>query len=153
MQVAHTYKIKLYDDLEKHADVPFSVPDTITLRDHSDKYGCTTTAPIAMTGPRTCGAGAGDIGWANSGLDHGMVETGVELPSAELLLAHAAIAGVVRMSGAFDLLKDVMFLCCTLYSPAPPSSGTAFWESVVGYEGGDVCSEVDAHYPLVTPAV
>ena len=150
MQVAHQYKVKVYPDFKGYRDVVEDVPDTVTLRDYSDKHGCTTTAPITMPRPWVYRQGRDDM---NCGLEHGGVQTGVELPSAELLLAHAAIAGVVHMSGAYRLLKDVIFLCSSLYSPAPPSSGTGFWESVVGYEGEDVCMEVDAHYPLVTPAV
>ena len=150
MQVAHTYKIKVYPEFKGYSNVVEDVPDTVTLRDHSDEHGFTTTVPITMTRQWMYRQGRDDM---NCRLEHGRVETGVELPSAELLLAHAAITGVVRMSGACRLLKDVMFLCSSLYSPAPPSSGTGFWESVVGYEGEDVCMEVDAHYPLVTPAV
>nr|VWP01235.1 NAD-dependent protein deacylase (EC (Regulatory protein SIR2 homolog) [Ganoderma boninense] len=69
----------------------------------------------------------------------------VDLPDPALLRLHAALAGVLCLSGA-DLAFD-----CLLARPPwlpgcsrwPAPRGAAFWASVVEYEGEETCLEVD----------
>ena len=72
----------------------------------------------------------------------------MDLPSRELLRGHAALTGVLQQSraiDAFEVLHDDIpsFYHGARRSVCTPSTGSAFWESVVQYEGPEACREVE----------
>ncbi|KAM5542143.1 hypothetical protein V8D89_004016 [Ganoderma adspersum] len=68
----------------------------------------------------------------------------VDLPSADLLRVHAALAGVLQLSGAITAF-DAIFSSLALFAKPciPGASGSAFLRSVVAYEGRGVCADVE----------
>ncbi|PIL26333.1 hypothetical protein GSI_12089 [Ganoderma sinense ZZ0214-1] len=71
----------------------------------------------------------------------------VPLPDPALLRLHAALAGLLCLSGA-----DRTFECLFARPPWlpglerwPAPRGAAFWASVVEYEGEETCLEIDLH--------
>ncbi|TBU41109.1 hypothetical protein BD309DRAFT_298025 [Dichomitus squalens] len=125
-----------------------AIADTITFRDNSAKYPRTPPAADTPISQPTSGSAGTDDACARPLPQRAIVQAGVDLPSPTLLRAHAAITGVLELSGAGDVFFDLFRLCFWSDSPYPPTSGTPFWESVVAYEGQDICWEVDAHNPL-----
>ncbi|KAM5539560.1 hypothetical protein V8D89_006669 [Ganoderma adspersum] len=73
--------------------------------------------------------------------------SGVDLPSRELLRAHAALTGVLNRSGVMDAFEVLHYDIPSCYrgagrSVCPASTASAFWGSVVEYEGPEACREV-----------
>ena len=72
----------------------------------------------------------------------------MDLPSRELLRGHAALTGVLQQSRAIDAFEVLHDDIPSVYhgarrSVCPASMGSAFWESVVEYEGPEACREVE----------
>ncbi len=78
-------------------------------------------------------------------VDHS--ESGVDLPDRELLRTHAALTSVLHRSGVIDAFNYLRYHLPLRYwgagpSVYPASTGSAFWRSVVDYEGPEACLEV-----------
>ena len=68
----------------------------------------------------------------------------VDLPSADLLRVHAALTGVLQLSGAITVF-DTIFSSDALLAKwcVPGASGSALLRAMVAYEGGEVCADVE----------
>ncbi|PIL30770.1 hypothetical protein GSI_06938 [Ganoderma sinense ZZ0214-1] len=67
----------------------------------------------------------------------------LDLPSADLLRVHAALTGVLQLSGVITAFDAIRASLSFAKSCIPGASGSAFLESVVAYEGREVCAEVE----------
>ncbi|KAI1782442.1 hypothetical protein LXA43DRAFT_905774, partial [Ganoderma leucocontextum] len=56
---------------------------------------------------------------------------------------HAALAGVLRLSGAAGVFDGLRVPPLGSLPAHPSPSGTAFWRSVVEYEGPAICLEAE----------
>ena len=134
-QTPNRYKIKTYGP-QNYAGVRH-VTSHVTFVDHSQPSPpappSTTTTPSSTSQPQTpAPAPAG-------------VAEPVPLPDPALLRLHAALSGVLCLSGA-----DTTFECLFArphwlpgFSRWPAARGAAFWASVVEYAGAETCVEVD----------
>ena len=69
----------------------------------------------------------------------------IDLPDAELLRVHAAIAGALQLSEVIVVFEAIVLECEGLDAEEciPGPSGSTFLRSVVAYEGPEVCAEVE----------
>ncbi|TBU36677.1 hypothetical protein BD309DRAFT_877914 [Dichomitus squalens] len=67
-------------------------------------------------------------------------QAGVDLPNPKLLRVHAALTILLRSSGAADIFDTMIrWRSNEHHQSVPEASGRAFWESVVIYEGPEIC--------------
>ena len=69
----------------------------------------------------------------------------IDLPDAELLRVHAALAGALQLSEVIVVFEAIVLECENLDAEecVPGASGSTFLRSVVAYEGPEVCAEVE----------
>ncbi|KAA1478005.1 hypothetical protein DENSPDRAFT_845195 [Dentipellis sp. KUC8613] len=116
-EAANTYKVKAWIPEKEISTVP--IASKITFKDHSQTLN---TAPAAR----------------RSGHAHSQPDDSIPLPSPQLLQLHAALAGVLNMSGAAEILQ--------VFQNPPGSDGPAvqsdygddFESEVIQYDGDKI---------------
>ena len=78
----------------------------------------------------------------------------IDLPDAELLRVHAALAGALQLSEVIVVFEAIVLECENLDAEecVPGGSGSTFLRSVVAYEGPEVCAEVETRGISATSA-
>ncbi|KAI1784192.1 hypothetical protein LXA43DRAFT_1125090 [Ganoderma leucocontextum] len=127
-QVPNQYDVVVH---ERYCAGGQPVASPVTFEDHSAKY---RTPPASA--PATDESSGGGPPRAECSVD-------VNLPSADLLRVHAALAGACHLSGAAVLFDAIFYGMGELKGQrAPGASRGAFWEAVVVREGRDLCLPV-----------
>ncbi|KAH9830891.1 uncharacterized protein C8Q71DRAFT_716073 [Rhodofomes roseus] len=126
------YVIKTYHTVLKQAGARH-ISKHVTFHDHSGDF----PRPIAVDTPGTRPSLPGHSGRS---------DTRVDLPNTPLLRLHAALTSVLRMSGAAEVFDIVLKARSQSNEPvAPYASGSTFWQSVVAYDGSEVCLEAELY--------
>ena len=94
------------------------VPARITLEDHSIEDDTAEAAPGPSTRSRKRPHSA----------------LGIDLPDPELLRLHAALTGVLRLSGAAVVFDDIKWCRGPGSPPVPSADGAAFFKHIVDVE-------------------
>ena len=78
----------------------------------------------------------------------------IDLPDAELIRVHAALAGALQLSEVIVVFEAIVLECENLDAEecVPGGSGSTFLRSVVAYEGPEVCAEVETRGISATSA-
>ncbi|KAM5539552.1 hypothetical protein V8D89_006661 [Ganoderma adspersum] len=147
----HCYEVRDYEPMFNHLKV-YRVPPQIMFKNHtrheSDGH---------RTAPREPPSSASNPGEAlqsppslpqpthhERGGSEAATEAEPELPDPALIRVHAALVGVLHLSGAYATFGRLFLpLEDRGHSAYPSTCGSAFWRSVVEYEGPESCVEVE----------
>ncbi|TBU53890.1 hypothetical protein BD310DRAFT_829190 [Dichomitus squalens] len=103
------------------------VQDRVTFQD----YSLETPAPDSADAERAA---------RRRGVKRRRAQAGIDLPDPELLRVHAALAILLHSSGAAGIFDTMIrWRSDRNHHGVPEASGRAFWESVVIYEGPEIC--------------
>ncbi|KAI1783437.1 hypothetical protein LXA43DRAFT_1046692, partial [Ganoderma leucocontextum] len=120
----HVYK---FHDYAPHTSQLKRIPSLVTFKDHSVADQPPQPEPSQSLGKRT------------------RDQRGIDLPSHELICLHAALAGVLHMSGAAGVFKLIADRHNHGDPPVPSTDGEMFWKGVVdGQGGGDLRQSVES---------
>ena len=105
------------------------------MRDESDGQRTAPREPPSASNPPTQPERSGS---------EAATDAEPELPDPALIRVHAALAGVLHLSGAYTtFVRLFLELEDSGHSAYPSPGGSAFWRSVVEYEGPESCVEVE----------
>ncbi|TBU24579.1 hypothetical protein BD311DRAFT_809892 [Dichomitus squalens] len=122
--IANCYEIQMHKSNYLGAT---QVQDRVIFKD----YSLETPAPDSADAERAA---------RHRGVKRRRAQAGIDLPNPELLRVHAALTILLRSSGAADIFDTMIRWRSTEYHQSvPEASGRAFWESVVMYEGAEIC--------------
>lgn len=144
IQVANQYHVEVYEPNRLGAQYVAS-PSPITFEDQSHKFssGSASSSDIQPSvAPLSPGSDRHNSPPSRTpGLQH---DVNVDVPGVELLRVHAALAGALHLSGAMKAFELIWCVCKTMDEAClPGASGSTFLQSVVAYEGREVCAEAE----------
>ena len=121
-----------------HLDL-YRVPPQITFK----HYTC-DDLDDHRTAPRESPSASNPPTQPERGGSETAIDAEPELPDPALIRVHAALAGALHLSGAYATFSRLFLeLEDSGHSAYPSPGGSAFWRSVVEYEGPESCVEVE----------
>ncbi|KAI1784184.1 hypothetical protein LXA43DRAFT_1101650 [Ganoderma leucocontextum] len=122
-EIPHCYEVKNYHKLFNHMKKN-KIPSRVTLKDHSQA----DSESDAACDPPEAGSSTSHPQRPEKRRHEAM---GIDLPDPELLQLHAALTGVLRLSGAAEVFDDIKERRGPGNPPVPSADGAAFFKDVV----------------------